>query len=336
MRSVRSLALAGFIGVAAPIIAAAQPLGTFRWQIQPYCNILSISVVQQGSLYLLNGNDDQCAAPQQASVVGLAFQNPNGTIGFGLTVVTAPGGTPVHIDATITLTTLGGTWRDSAGNNGVLTFTPGAGAGGAPRPVPTGGLPPGSVTSVQLAAGSVTTAQLAAGSVTTGQLAAGSVTTAQLADHAVDSTKIANNAIVGAHVQNGSLSVTDLLDPPRAASAGGNQASIPLGAAAVIRSVTLSIPASGRVIAFANGYFDFNSAAQDGGRCSITTGNTVDTDHNIIADDGGHVAATNLLPFAGTRGFIVGAGSFTINLVCDLVSGVVDVNDTNLTAIYVS
>jgi hypothetical protein len=31
------------------------------------------------------------------------FPNPNGTIGFGLTVVTTPGGTPLHIDATITL-----------------------------------------------------------------------------------------------------------------------------------------------------------------------------------------------------------------------------------------
>jgi hypothetical protein len=307
MFTLRLSVMAGLMLVAAPIMAAAQPLGTFRWQIQPYCNILSISVVQQGSLYLLNGNDDQCAAPQQASVVGLAFQNPDGTIGFGLTVVTAPGGTPVHIDATITLATLGGTWRDSAGNNGTFTFTPGAGAGGAPRPVPTGGLPAGSVTTVQLAA------------------------------DAVDGTKIANNAITGAHVQNGSLTVADLLDPPRAGFVGGNQASIPLVAAdAVIRSVTLSIPASGRVIVYASGYFDFNSAGQDGARCSITTGDTVDTDHNIIADDGGNVAATNLLPFAGTRGFIVGTGSFTVNLVCDLVSGVADINDTNLTAIYVS
>ena len=35
--------------------AAAQNLGTFRWQLQPYGSVLNLTVVQQGSIYLLDG-----------------------------------------------------------------------------------------------------------------------------------------------------------------------------------------------------------------------------------------------------------------------------------------
>ena len=64
----------------------------------------------------------------------MAFQQLDGTIGLGLTIVGSPDGSPVHIDATINVATLGGTWRDSAGHTGAFVFTPGAGAGGSPRP----------------------------------------------------------------------------------------------------------------------------------------------------------------------------------------------------------
>ena len=116
--------------------AQAQPLGTFRWQTQPYCNVLTLTIVQDGSQYRLDGTDDQCGASRKAGVVGLGFPNPDGTIGFGLTVVTAPGGTPLHLDATFTPPSLGGSWRDSAGATGAWSFTPAASTGGNPRPAP--------------------------------------------------------------------------------------------------------------------------------------------------------------------------------------------------------
>jgi hypothetical protein len=97
--------------------ATAQPLGVFRWQLQPFCNVVSLSVTQNGGLYTLDGTDDQCGTAPQASVTGMAFVNPGGTIGFGLTIVAAPGGAPVHVDATITLPGLSGTWRDSDGSS---------------------------------------------------------------------------------------------------------------------------------------------------------------------------------------------------------------------------
>ena len=118
-----------------PSVAAAQPLGTFRWQLQPYCNIVSVAVTQTGSIYRVEGTDDQCGAGADlASVIGTAFPNPNGSIGLGLNIVSSPGGVPVPVNATISLATLSGTWNDGAGHSGTFTFTPGAGTGGSPRP----------------------------------------------------------------------------------------------------------------------------------------------------------------------------------------------------------
>ena len=161
IKTLRIAALTLVAGSLLPALpAAAQPLGSFRWQLQPYCNTITVTVVQQGGQYQLDGTDDQCGAAVKGSVVGLAFQNPDGSIGFGLSIVTAPGGTPVHVDATIAIATLSGTWRDSAGNNGTFIFTPGASTGGGPRPVPSGGVAPASITSVQIAPGAIGAAQV--------------------------------------------------------------------------------------------------------------------------------------------------------------------------------
>lgn len=167
--------------VAPRVDAQGGALGTFRWQLQPYCNVLTVTIVQQGAQYHVDGTDDLCGASRLASVVGRAFMNPDGTIGFGLTTVSTTGAAPVHIDARIGLSTLSGPWTDSAGNVGTFQFSTGPATGGGPRPVPPGGVAPGSITAVQLAPGSVTSVQLAPGSVTSTQLAPGSVGAAQLA-----------------------------------------------------------------------------------------------------------------------------------------------------------
>lgn len=149
--------------------AEAQTLGTLRWQLQPYCNVLTVTVVQDGSQYHVDGTDDLCGAARRASVVGLAFPNPDGSIGFGLTTVTAPGGTPIHVDATISIASISGTWRDSAGNSGAFVFTPDAATGGGPRPVPAGGIAAGSITAAQLAPGAVAGVVAGFGSCPAGQ-----------------------------------------------------------------------------------------------------------------------------------------------------------------------
>ena len=126
-----SLVIASHLTV--PVVAEAQSLGAFRWQLQPYCNVLTLTVTQSGGAYRLEGTDDQCGSAR-AGAIGMAFQRLDGTIGLGLTIVGSPDGSPVHIDATINAATLGGTWRDSAGNSGAFVYTPGAGVGGSPRP----------------------------------------------------------------------------------------------------------------------------------------------------------------------------------------------------------
>lgn len=130
--------------------AGAQSLGTFRWQLQPHCNVVVVQVVQAGAVYTIDGYDDQCGAAQRAPLVGVATPNPDGSIGFGLHLVTVPGGRPVSVDARLSLASLGGTWSDSAGNSGTLAFN--AATGGAPRPdaVPAGG---GDITAVTAGVG---------------------------------------------------------------------------------------------------------------------------------------------------------------------------------------
>lgn len=180
-------------------------LGTFRWQLQPYCNVITATVVQLGGIYQVNGTDDQCGATRVASVVGLAFPNPDGSIGFGLTTVTTPGGAPLHTDARISIATISGTWSDNAAHSGTFAFVPGGGTGGSPRPGPTTAISPGSVTTTELADGSVTTAKLAAAAVTATQLANSAVGNAQIATSAVTTSKIAPSSITSSKIATGAL-----------------------------------------------------------------------------------------------------------------------------------
>ncbi len=255
-----ALVVVGSLWSATP--ALAQPLGTYRWQLLPYCNVVTLNVAQQGALYTLDGTDDRCAAAQTASARGMAFLNPNGTIGFGITMV-QPGGVPVHLEATINLPTLNGTWRDSSGASGSFVLTPGAGIGGPPRLVAAGGVPPASITAIQLATGAVGASAIAPNSINSGH--------------------IANATVTGADVLDGSLTRADLADAPRLI-ANQVDASVPLPPGyKVVLEVPFAAPAAGRVLLSSSGAFIFgNAATTDTAVCSITTGAEV-TDFPITA-----------------------------------------------------
>ena len=64
-----ALAAGGAVLLAAA--AEAQPLGTFSWQLQPFCNVVTVNITQLGAFYTMDGFDDQCGAPQRAALVGL-------------------------------------------------------------------------------------------------------------------------------------------------------------------------------------------------------------------------------------------------------------------------
>lgn len=117
--------------------AHAQVLGPFRWQLQRYCNVVTVTIVQTGATFRVEGVDDLCGAANQAGVTGVAFQNPNGTIGMSLTTV-SPGGSAVHTSATISLATLNGQWQDTTGRAGTFAFN--GAAAGEMRTAPHSGL----------------------------------------------------------------------------------------------------------------------------------------------------------------------------------------------------
>lgn len=118
-----------------PLSASAQFLGSFRWQLQPFCNTLTLGVTQTGGIFTLDGVDDLCEGTTRASAVGIAFPRPDGSIGVGLTLVLASGAAPLHLNATIDMSTISGTWHDSGGNSGAFIFNP-AISPGSPRPAP--------------------------------------------------------------------------------------------------------------------------------------------------------------------------------------------------------
>ncbi len=136
--------------------ASAQPvpMGVFTWQLAPYCNVLSLTTSQDGAVYTFDGTDNQCGASTVATARGLAVINPNGTVGIGLTIVTSPGGLPVHVQGTIDMGTLGGPWSDDHGNSGTFVFAPAAPTG-SPRPLASAGIPNGAVTSAKILDGTV-------------------------------------------------------------------------------------------------------------------------------------------------------------------------------------
>jgi hypothetical protein len=112
--------------------AAAQSFGPFRWQLSPFCNVLTLHVTAVGGNYRLEGFDDQCGGPR-APVIGMAVPNTDGSIGFGLNIVATSDNVPLNLSVSFNPSTFGGTWTDTAGGSGALVFNP-AGVSGIPRP----------------------------------------------------------------------------------------------------------------------------------------------------------------------------------------------------------
>lgn len=131
----------GVMLLVAPV--SAQTIGTFTWQTQPYCNVLTLTVVQQGAGYQLTGFDNQCGAAP-VPVTGTAVPSGGG-VAFGVAVALGSGRT-AHLSATISLGSLSGAWIDNDGNTGAFVFN--AAAGGGPRPAPAAAT---QITSTQLA-----------------------------------------------------------------------------------------------------------------------------------------------------------------------------------------
>jgi hypothetical protein len=181
-RSARPFAMLTALLVASGGAAAsAQTLGTFPWQIAPYCNVVTFTISVDGAGFRLTGFDDQCGSTQLPAAGAVTLRS-DGQYGLSFYVVT-PTGLATHLTAVLSPASISGPWHDSAGNSGILAFNPTIPASGSTRPVPL-------VSTSGLADGAVTAAKVGAGAVDSLRIADGSVSTADLADDAVVDTKI--------------------------------------------------------------------------------------------------------------------------------------------------
>src|SRR5262245_58988266 len=133
-RPLAVLVLLAAVLYAAP--ASAQNLGTFRWQLQPYGSVLNLTVVQQGSIYLLDGFETQCGGNPSLPVTGVAVPQANGSVLIGVTTVNERG-RGLHTRAFINTSDFNGFWSDNAGNTSqTFRFNPGETCPGGPRTDP--------------------------------------------------------------------------------------------------------------------------------------------------------------------------------------------------------
>lgn len=128
-----ALSLAVLALLACAATASAQVFGTFPWQMQPYCNVVTLNLINTPTGFTLEGLDDQCGASNKGSAVGTAAFNAGGNVTLNFTIVVAPAGRPVHVSAIVSPANGEGTWTDSNGYAGTFKFF-GAQAGLSPRP----------------------------------------------------------------------------------------------------------------------------------------------------------------------------------------------------------
>ncbi len=208
---VRALAFAVVFPLAHACAAVAQPvLGPLSWQLQPFCNVVTLTLTSGPAGFALDGTDNLCGASNKASAVGVASPNTSGQYTLNFSVVTAPSARPVHVSAIVSPASGNGTWTDSLGHSGTFAFF-GNASGLAARPVPVSGLPPASVTAAEIAPGSVGTASIntaqvqarvtgscALGEAMTGVNANGSVACLPAAPYARFRAQNANNLALAA------------------------------------------------------------------------------------------------------------------------------------------
>ncbi len=296
---------AAVLGVLSSAPAQAQSIGTLTWQLQPYCNRVTLTITQNGGIYTLDGFDDQCGAAQRAPLVGIATPNPDGSIGFGLNIVTVPSGLSVHVESRVSLGTLGGLWTDSAGNSGTLVFN--GAAAGAARPAPT-----------------VSGTVLAVGSIPGTAIANGAVGNAQIATNAVSSTQTSNEPGVSYNYNNNNLALT--------------------GPVESVLASAMRVPANGFVKVEVTGDWIPGSAGLDQAVCQIQKGAVAAIDFSqprfYITDR--NTATSGQQGFAGHRIVSVAAADNPIalfqgqnfRLVCDLLNGAVSFDNVFVSATY--
>jgi hypothetical protein len=154
-----------------------------------------------------------------------------------------------------------------------------------------------------------------------------------LGKKAVKSKHIRKNQITGAHIKDGRVAAQDLGDDAKPAgidsveTAGGFGLS---GPAEIIDSVVVSAPGPGTILA--TGGLTASLDPSSGFYCEVTTGSVTGTQSAKASVAG----SSQTLPISNTRAIpVAAAGNVTVNFVCDLFAGSVNVSAINLTALFV-
>lgn len=153
-RAARLIGLSFVVLAAAHAASAQTTIGPVTWQLQPYCNVVTLTLRSTPTGFTLEGADDMCGAMNKSSAVGVATPNNGGNYTLNFTIVTAPSGKPVHVSAVVSAATGSGTWTDSVGNSGTLAFF-GSIPGLPARPVPASGVAPAVITTTEIGPGAV-------------------------------------------------------------------------------------------------------------------------------------------------------------------------------------
>lgn len=133
MSSVQRLVAAFvLVGLGSTLASAQAVFGTFSWQMQPYCNSVTLSLIAMPTGFTVEGLDDQCGGSNKASAVGTATFNASGNLTLNFTIGT-PAARAVQVTALVSPANGEGTWTDGNGYAGTFRFF-GAAGGLPPRP----------------------------------------------------------------------------------------------------------------------------------------------------------------------------------------------------------
>ena len=88
-RSMAVAVTAALVSMAGVTTASAQVFGTFSWQMQPYCNVVTLTLTSVTGNFTLDGSDDQCGGHQEGRALqGSASSIQTARSGLNFTIVT--------------------------------------------------------------------------------------------------------------------------------------------------------------------------------------------------------------------------------------------------------
>src|SRR5262245_7908351 len=99
-----------FAALASP--SGAQTLGTFSWQVEPYCNVVTFTVTADGPSFRLVGYDNDCGAGR-IPASGVATPNADGSVTLTFSLISDAGRTS-HTTARLLPPAYSGAWSDDA------------------------------------------------------------------------------------------------------------------------------------------------------------------------------------------------------------------------------